>query len=69
MIKKDLVGSDTLAWPVYNDPDRPFIIRTDASHAGLGAIRLQNDENGVQRPITYASRSLSADEIKWDTRE
>ena len=60
---------DTLAWPVYYQADRPFIIRTDASHAGLGAILLQADENGVERPITYASRTLSDDELKWDTRE
>ena len=45
------------------------MIRTDASHAGLGAILLQNDENGVERPLTYASRSLSDEERKWDTRE
>ena len=30
---------------------------------------MQADENGVVRPITFASRSLSEDEIKWDTRE
>ncbi len=44
-------------------------MRTDASHAGLGAILLQADENGAERPITYASRTLSDDEVKWDTRE
>ena len=25
-LKKTLVDADTLAWPVYNDPERPFII-------------------------------------------
>lgn len=54
---------------MYDDPSWPFIIETDASHDGLGAILLQADENGVKWPITYASRSLSDDEIKWDTRE
>jgi len=25
-IKKTLTEADTLAWPVYDEPDRPFII-------------------------------------------
>ena len=38
IIKKSLIDSGTLAWPVYDDPSRPFTIETDASGDGLGAI-------------------------------
>ena len=41
----------------YYDSRKPIVIQTDASTAGLGAALLQED-----KPVAYASRSLSKSE-------
>lgn len=42
------------------DPDKAIVIQTDSSKDGLGSVLLQDD-----RPIAYASRTLSKSEQKW----
>ena len=51
------------------DITKPFILRCDASGTGLGAALLQKDEQGTERPISYASRKLLDREIKMSTVE
>lgn len=53
-LKSKLVSSPVL---VYADFTRPFILETDASYSGLGAVLSQETDNGV-KPIAYASRGL-----------
>jgi hypothetical protein len=57
--------------PVLAFPDfsKPFVIFTDASDYGLGALLSQLDENGKDRPIAYASRYLNKTEQKYSTIE
>ena len=49
----------------YPNPEKPFILHTDASLDGLGAVLYQKDESGQVRVIAYASRSLSKSEKNY----
>ena len=55
---------------VLNHPefDQPFIIDSDASGVGLGAV-LSQVVDGVERPICFASRALQPAERIWHTQE
>ena len=53
-LKQALTSPPVLAYPIYT---QPFIVETDASHDGLGAV-LSQEQDGKVRPIAYASRSL-----------
>ena len=65
-LKTCLCSSLVLIHPKF---DREFILQTDASDIGLGAILSQLDDNGCERPIAYASKTLSARERKYCTTE
>ncbi|GAB5504835.1 MAG: hypothetical protein Pyrs2KO_34900 [Pyruvatibacter sp.] len=49
------------AEPVMSPPrrDRPFLLHTDWSKQGIAAILSQRDDDGHERVISYAARSLS----------
>ncbi len=42
-----------------------FILTTDASNVGLGAVLSQVGWDGHQHPCTYASQTLKEPERKW----
>ena len=56
--------------PVLKLPDfsQPFIVRTDASDIGIGAVLMQDDE-GRLRPVCFESRKLKSTEINYKVRE
>ena len=54
---KDLCTSTPIL--AYADYKKPFQLQSDASDLGLGTVLYQNDDEGHQRVIAYASRSLS----------
>ena len=53
-IKEKLSSPPVLA---YADFSKPFILHTDASSEGLGAV-LYQEQDGIERVIAYASRGL-----------
>lgn len=56
-----ITSSPVLAYPDYN---APFIVHTDASQNGLGAV-LYQDQEGTLRVIAHASRTLTPAERNY----
>ncbi|XP_078233573.1 uncharacterized protein LOC140707984 [Pogona vitticeps] len=65
-LKEALINYPVLRAP---DFDREFIIYTDASNTGVGAVLCQEDENGDQHPVSYLSRKLQKGERHLATVE
>jgi RNase H-like domain found in reverse transcriptase/Reverse transcriptase (RNA-dependent DNA polymerase) len=49
------------------DESKPFILRTDASKTGVGAVLSQLDEEGIERVVAYASKALNDAETRYST--
>jgi len=65
-LKSSLCSAPVLAYP---ELDRPFILQTNASNVGLGAVLAQIDSKGKERVVSYASRSLTPREKNYSTME
>jgi hypothetical protein len=61
-LKQRLISAPILVHP---DFDQPFMIFTDASATGLGAILSQKDDEGRERVVRYASRRTSDSERNY----
>ena len=61
-LKEKCTQTPILAYANYK---KPFVLHTDASEMGLGAVLYQKDDQGVKKVIAYASRMLSQSEKRY----
>ena len=66
ILKAELLTAALLAYPDFK---KPFILETDASIKGLGAILSQIQDDSKLHPLAYASRSLSQSEKNYAITE
>ncbi|CAF3711733.1 unnamed protein product [Rotaria socialis] len=72
---KDAITSPAVL--ILPDPTKPYIIRTDASRVGIGAVLLQKQTHDGEdvstipayKPVAFASRSLKPAEKRYSTIE
>ena len=59
------------ASPVLRSPDfeKEFVLQTDASDRGIGAVLSQLDEDGHDHPVVFFSRKLLPREERYSTVE
>ena len=66
LLKGLLTTAPLLAFP---DFAREFLLETDASGIGIGAVLAQKGEDGITRPNAYASRTLQPHEKNYGVTE
>ncbi|GFU09452.1 retrovirus-related Pol polyprotein from transposon 297, partial [Trichonephila clavipes] len=65
-LKGKLIDKPVLYAPNF---EREFIVQTDASNAGMGAVLTQLTEQGEEHPILYLSKKFSEVEKRFCTTE
>ncbi|KAG5887326.1 hypothetical protein JTB14_009020 [Gonioctena quinquepunctata] len=65
-VKEHLISAPVMACPNF---DLPFIVQTDASAYGIGAVLTQNHPEVGKRVVSYLSRSLTKQERKFSSTE
>ena len=65
-LKHKLTSASVLAYPSF---DKNFVLETDASNLGLGAVLSQLQDDGHVHPVAYASRGLSRAETNYSVTD
>ncbi|BHF62060.1 hypothetical protein SprV_0100504100 [Sparganum proliferum] len=60
--KAALTSSSVL---VHYDPEKPIILKCDASPYGVGAVLMHRMPSGVEMPVAFASRTMSQAETNY----
>jgi hypothetical protein len=66
LLKQRLMTAPVLVYPNF---DQSFILETDASIKGLGAVLSQRQEDNQLHPVAFASQALSAAEKNYSITE
>ena len=64
---KEVLLDDSLL--VHYNVSKPLILACDVSQYGLGAVLSHTMEDGTERPVAYASRTLTAAEKRYSQLE
>ena len=65
-LKKLLISSRVMAHP---NTQKPYKLYTDACEYAVGAILVQEDDEGIERPIQYLSKQFAGAQLRWATIE
>ena len=65
-LKAACLQAPILAFPNFN---KPFLLETDASRRGLGAVLSQKQADGRYHPIAYASRVMNETEQRYHSNK
>jgi len=66
ILKQRLTTAPILSYPSFNSP---FLLETDASIKGIGAVLSQCQDDNHPHPVAYSSRSLTAAERNYSITE
>ena len=61
-LKEKISSAPVLVFP---DFDKPFLLETDASKEGLGAVLSQKQDDGCYHPVAFGSRTLTPSEQNY----
>ena len=61
-LKKAVMKTPVLAYP---DPNKEYLLKTDALKLGLGAVLSQKQADGRYHPVAFGSRALHGAEINY----
>ena len=61
-LKKAVMSAPVLAYP---DPNKEYLLKTDASKLGLGAVLSQKQADGRYHPVAFSSRALHGAEVNY----
>ena len=65
-LKAACLQAPILAFPDFN---KPFLLETDASGRGLGAVLSQKQADGLYHPIAYANRVMNETEQRYHSNK
>ena len=61
-LKKAVMSAPVLAYP---DPNREYLLETDASKLGSGAVLSQKQSDSKYHPVAFGSRALQGVEVNY----
>lgn len=65
-IKSLMCSSPVLIAPQF---DKTFMLQVDASQVGAGAVLLQEDDQGMVRPVSFFSKKFNSYQLNYSVIE
>ena len=62
ILKRKVQSTPILVFPYF---DKPFLLKTDASKEGLGAVLSQKQGDGCYHPVTFGNHSVTPSEKNY----